>query len=282
MNVLCENEAPVTIVRKKCNKTSRVRSSGKNSSRKVFEPVNQSIERNTDTSSDTTMSTDEYRAPVITKKKKVTKKATSRKSKNRAASYSSSFEQSRVETTLGFQLRTATIHKKVHEMERLLKKDPCLVNDAAGLGEHGAVESGLTALHIACQLGFDECAGLLIYHKADVNAKTEGGNTPLHFACSEGHASCVEQLINSDAKTHLMDILDQTPKDVAKLACKGEWDVCVSLIEEAEVRFGFKVLKMAAGFVAISIAAFAGYWQWSSSNGVPRVNNAESSGAVEQ
>ena len=60
--------------------------------------------------------------------------------------------------SFGFQLRTAAIHNKVNEMERLLRKDPSLVNDAAALsGEHGAVESGLTALHVACQLGFDEC-----------------------------------------------------------------------------------------------------------------------------
>ena len=162
--------------------------------------------------------------------------------------------------TLGFQLRTATIHNKVNEIERLLRKDPSLVNDAAALGEHGAVESGLTALHVACQLGHDECVGLLILRQANVNMQTEGGNTPLHFACAEGYSGCVDQLIKAGAKTHLKDILDQTPKDVAKLACKRQWDVCVDQIEAEEVRFGFQVLKLGAGFLAFSAAAVAAFW----------------------
>eukprot|EP00945_MAST-04E_sp_MAST-4E-sp1_P005627 g5627.t1 len=177
-----------------------------------------------------------------------------------------SIDEDTNQPSLGFQLRTATINNKVHEMERLLRKEPSLVNDAAELGEHGAVESGLTSLHIACQLGLDECVGLLVYHKAEVNAQTEGGNTPLHFACSEGHSSCVDQLINAGAKTHLMDILDQTPKDVAKLACKHEWEMCVNLIEEDEVRFGFKVIKIASGIVTFAVAGFLGYWYWSGHN----------------
>ena len=140
------------------------------------------------------------------------------------------------------------LYNKVKEMERLLRKDPSLVNDAAALGEHGAVESGLTALHVACQLGHDECVGLLILRQANVNMQTEGGNTPLHFACAEGYSGCVDQLIKAGAKTHLKDILDQTPKDVAKLACKRQWDVCVDQIEAEEVRFGFQVLKLGAGY----------------------------------
>ena len=169
-------------------------------------------------------------------------------------------------STLGFQLRTATIHNKVNEMERLLRKDPSLVNDAAALGEHGAVESGLTALHVACQLGHDECVGLLILRKANVNMQTEGGNTPLHFACAEGYSGCVDQLIKAGAKTHLKDILDQTPKDVAKLACKRQWDVCVDQIEAEEVRFGFQVLKLGASFLALSAAAAAAFWYWNKSD----------------
>lgn len=168
--------------------------------------------------------------------------------------------------SLGFQLRTATIHNKVHEMERLLRKDPSLVNDAAALGEHGAVESGLTALHVACQLGHDECVGLLILRKADVNIQTEGGNTPLHFACAEGHSGCVEQLINAGAKTHLKDILDQSPKDVARLACKRQWDICVDFIEAEEVRFGYQVLKVGASIATLTIAAVVGVWYWNNFN----------------
>ena len=159
--------------------------------------------------------------------------------------------------TLGFQLRTATIHNKVKEMERLLRKDPSLVNDAAALGEHGAVESGLTALHVACQLGHDECVGLLILRQANVNMQTEGGNT-LYTLLALKDILDVDQLIKAGAKTHLKDILDQTPKDAAKLACKRQWDVCVDQIE-AIVRFGFQVLKL-AGFLALSAAALAAFW----------------------
>ena len=224
-------------------------------------------------SGSTTLSEDEsFEMKKVVKKRSSRKSQKSRRSQKKRTQErvytedSFSVDEETHPQSLGFQLRTATINNKVHELEKILRKNPALVNDAAELGEHGAVESGLTSLHIACQLGFDECVGLLIFHKANVNAQTEGGNTPLHFACSEGHSSCVDQLITAGAKTHMMDILDQTPKDVAKLACKHDWEKCVNLIEEDEVRFGFKVIKIVSSVVALAVGGLVGFWYWSDSS----------------
>lgn len=271
METITELENAVPVFSKRKSKSSR-----KKSNRTPFLAVNNksSFTNISDTSVNTTLSDDEtFKMKTVVRKRSSRKAKKSRRSgkKKRVrervyTNDSVSIDEDTNQPSLGFQLRTATINNKVHEMERLLRKEPSLVNDAAELGEHGAVESGLTSLHIACQLGLDECVGLLVYHKAEVNAQTEGGNTPLHFACSEGHSSCVDQLINAGAKTHLMDILDQTPKDVAKLACKHEWEMCVNLIEEDEVRFGFKVIKIASGIVTFAVAGFLGYWYWSGHN----------------
>ncbi len=47
-------------------------------------------------------------------------------------------------------------------------------------------EDGVTALHCACMKGNMEIAGLLLAHKADVNAKTTRGETPLQVAQARG------------------------------------------------------------------------------------------------
>jgi hypothetical protein len=55
--------------------------------------------------------------------------------------------------------------------------------------------------------------------------------------------------------------LDQTPKDVAKISATGDWDACVQLIDEEEVRFGMSVLKVAGGAV-VSMGLVAGIVWW--------------------
>ena len=119
----------------------------------------------------------------------------------------------------------------------------------------------MTALHVACQLGRAKCAELLLSYGPLVNSQTESGSTALHYACAQGHATCVELLLAAGAKCHLVDILQQTPKEVARLSAIGDWELCVKLIEEEEIRFGFKVLKT-AGAVALTCAAIGGAIWW--------------------
>ena len=116
-------------------------------------------------------------------------------------------------------------------------------------------------LHVAAQLGYDRCIELILYYCPDINAQTEGGSTPLHYACSQGHATCVKLLLDAGAKVHLCDIMDQTAKDVAQLSAKNDWDTCVQLIDEEEVRFGMKVIKVAGGAaLGVSIVAALAWW----------------------
>lgn len=48
-----------------------------------------------------------------------------------------------------------------------------------------------TALYWACSLGFIDLIHLLIFHGADVNAKTEWGATPLCAAADNNHTQAV-------------------------------------------------------------------------------------------
>ena len=68
----------------------------------------------------------------------------------------------------------------------MLQKDPNLLDDVSEIGENGAIESGLTVLHVACMQGHEECTELIIrLHPnitASINAKAESGRTALHFA----------------------------------------------------------------------------------------------------
>ena len=54
-----------------------------------------------------------------------------------------------------------------------------------------------TALYYAIENGHEECARLLLIHRARMNVKLAGsGRTLLYEACSSGHLGCVELLLN--------------------------------------------------------------------------------------
>ena len=194
---------------------------------------------------------------------KKTKKTTKRRKRTMRESFSPVKPPSplSINVSQGVVARLAVINNDIKGLQEMLLDEPSLVDDVSEQGENGAVEAGWTMLHVACQLGHDECTELILLSSPNINAKTEAGSTPLHFACSQGHATCVKLLLDAGAKYHFKDIMDQTPKDNAQMAALGDCDVCVELIEEAEEEFNFAVLKVGAGVIG-TIAIITGLIIW--------------------
>lgn len=57
-----------------------------------------------------------------------------------------------------------------------------------GAGVNHKDTSGRTALHVACELGFEEITKLLLQHHGDVHAIDCNGQTPLHLAAMSGNS----------------------------------------------------------------------------------------------
>ncbi len=57
----------------------------------------------------------------------------------------------------------------------------------------------VTLLLQACQGDFDECAEILLNHKADPNLVDKDGNTALHLAADSGFVHVAILLLNSGA-----------------------------------------------------------------------------------
>jgi hypothetical protein len=162
----------------------------------------------------------------------------------------------------GMMIRLAVCKKDLDSLKNMLIMNPSLVHDTSEVGENGAIEAGLTVLHVACQLGLDCCVELILKLSptVDVNVQTESGSTALHYACSQGHATCVDLLICAGAKIHLKDILNQTPKEVAENSLMGDWDTCVELIEEEKTRIGFKALQIFSTVAVVTGLCYGLYY----------------------
>jgi len=93
------------------------------------------------------------------------------------------------------------------------------------LRDHVNIKTGVSPLHVACQLGDVKLLGLLLADDdvADPNVRAsdrKGGFTPLHFAAqtrSQGHLQCLELLLHrDDVNVDMKDISNiQTPLFVA-------------------------------------------------------------------
>ncbi|XP_067682299.1 E3 ubiquitin-protein ligase MIB2-like [Haliotis asinina] len=76
----------------------------------------------------------------------------------------------------------------------------------------GMVDTQFTALHIAANNGFTDCARILIEKgKANVNAQNTQGLTPLSLACSRLHDTTVALLLRKGADVHVADNAGDTP-----------------------------------------------------------------------
>jgi hypothetical protein len=64
---------------------------------------------------------------------------------------------------------------------------------------------GMTALHVASGNGYEELAGALVKHGADVDVRGSLGKTALMLAAQEGHGNIAQMLIDAGANTELLD-----------------------------------------------------------------------------
>ena len=206
----------------------------------------------------------QQRLHVKTPISKATKSTRQQRRSRRAAESSSPVKPPSplsINVSVGVMSRLAVIKNDVQGLKDMLLEDSSLVDDCAEAGENGAPDAGWTMLHVASSVGNATCVEIIIQCSPDLNARTEGGSTALHFACQGGHSTCVELLVNAGAQYHLKDILDETPKDVAKGAAQADWAICVEIIEEAEVAFGVKIFKIGGGVVG-AVALFTGLYFW--------------------
>ncbi|RYP70535.1 hypothetical protein DL769_004928 [Monosporascus sp. CRB-8-3] len=70
---------------------------------------------------------------------------------------------------------------------------------------------GLTALHMAANIGTLAIVKPLLAKKADVNAQTRDGNTPLHFATREGHRLVAQELLQDMTNIEKENYSNETP-----------------------------------------------------------------------
>jgi len=74
------------------------------------------------------------------------------------------------------------------------------------------IGEGVTPLHLASALNLKVITGLLLFYKADINAKTAGGFTPLHWAASRDAVDAAGLLIAAGA-----DVNAKTPNGITPL-----------------------------------------------------------------
>jgi hypothetical protein len=80
---------------------------------------------------------------------------------------------------------------------RIAAVEKLLVDDPERVYQRGVY--GRTPLHLACALGEESIAKVLIFEGADVNATAEGGWTALHWAAMTGRKELVRRLIDEGA-----------------------------------------------------------------------------------
>lgn len=90
-----------------------------------------------------------------------------------------------------------------------------------GFDVNAASENGLTALHVAADLGYENCLLLILNSgKCDVNLQTtERKDSALHLAAENGFVSCVKYLIEKGANPNLRNFRQQTPLHSASKTC---------------------------------------------------------------
>ena len=58
-----------------------------------------------------------------------------------------------------------------------------------------------TPLHLAAEMGYEECLNILVGNGARVNTQDSSGDTPLHIAAKHGHIGCMKILLEAGACT---------------------------------------------------------------------------------
>lgn len=90
-----------------------------------------------------------------------------------------------------------------------------------GFDVNVASENGLTALHVAADLGYENCLLMILNsERADVNIQTtERKDSALHLAAENGFVNCVKHLIDKGANPNLKNSRQQTALHLASKTC---------------------------------------------------------------
>ncbi|HEY5043797.1 MAG TPA: ankyrin repeat domain-containing protein [Verrucomicrobiae bacterium] len=102
-----------------------------------------------------------------------------------------------------FDIHYAARHGEIRKIKMLLWVNPDLVNSKD--------TNGMTPLHIAANLGWQEEVVLLLDKKADVNAKSNNGGTPLLFASYANRQDEAEWLLAHKADINAKNDKGETP-----------------------------------------------------------------------
>ena len=87
------------------------------------------------------------------------------------------------------------------------------VNELCGPGRrHGR---GVTALYVACRMGFTEVVTALLAANAETYQADSDGDTPLILACREGHTEIVKKLLIANAEVNKARKDGDTPLIIA-------------------------------------------------------------------
>ena len=116
---------------------------------------------------------------------------------------SSGLEQSLGELEFMRSASSAAQAGDVRKLEQLVTDAPHRLGSSDG--------TGYTPLHYAARGGHSECVGLLLRHRACVDARTSGGATPLHRAAFTGQASVCTLLLRANASVSAQDSDGDTP-----------------------------------------------------------------------
>lgn len=126
------------------------------------------------------------------------------------------------------ELWKATIAGNLDEVFSLVKK--------GAWPNHQRVGSSLqtNALQLAAIHGHDELIELLVHLGADVNLPNNQGMTALHMASQLGLIKVVKTLLALGADPHIMDWMQETPEEKAEMAGHTEVAVLFRKIEADE------------------------------------------------
>jgi hypothetical protein len=75
--------------------------------------------------------------------------------------------------------------------------------------------NGVSALHIACQIGWNDLVKRLLELGADLLSVDNAGNSPLHYAARGGKMDTVRLLVDLGMKVDVRNSLQQTAYDLA-------------------------------------------------------------------
>lgn len=108
--------------------------------------------------------------------------------------------------------------------------------------------NGDTALHDACNNGFEDIAVKLLEFGAETNVQNYEGSTPLHFACGEKAVGIAAALLRHNANPNMADDLHWTPLHIASKV--GSIEV-VELLIGVDVDVHARVFDWTAFHIAI-------------------------------